>query len=54
MDRITAGDHEVFEDTDGEFQGLVRLEVQSTSSFDSARLLVDQRGGSLVAFVSTP
>ena len=43
VDRITAGDHEVFEDTDGEFQGLVRLEVQSASSFDSTRLLVDQR-----------
>ena len=33
--RSTAGDHEV-EDTDQELQGLVRLEVQWTSSFGSA------------------
>ena len=27
MDRSTAGDHEVFEDTDRELQDVVRLEV---------------------------
>ena len=37
MDRSTAGDHEVFEDTDQELQDVVRLEViwasfSSTSS----------------------
>ena len=36
VDRSTAGDHEVFEDTDGELQDLVRLEVQWASSFGSA------------------
>lgn len=35
MDRTTAGDHEVFEDTDREFQDLVRLEKQWASSFGS-------------------
>ena len=35
-DRNTAGDHEVFEDTDQELQNLVRLEMQWTSSFGSA------------------
>ena len=33
VDRGTAGDREVFEDTDQEFQDLVRLEVQGASSF---------------------
>ena len=32
----TAGDHEVFEDTDWELQDLVRLELQWASSFGSA------------------
>ena len=32
MDRSSAGDHEVFEDTDGELQDLVRLENQWASS----------------------
>ena len=36
MDRSTAGDHEVFEDTDRELQNLVRLEMQWASSFGSA------------------
>lgn len=36
VDRSTAGDHEVFEDTDGELQDLVRLEVQWVSSLGSA------------------
>ena len=36
VDRSTAGDHEVFEDTDWELQYLVRLEVQWASSFGSA------------------
>ena len=36
MDRSTAGDHEVFEDTDQELQDLVKLEVQWASSFGSA------------------
>ena len=36
VDRSTAGDHEVFEDTDGELQDLVRLEMQWTSSLGSA------------------
>ena len=31
MDRSTAGDHEVFEDTDRELQDVVRLEVIWTS-----------------------
>ena len=35
MDRSTAGDYEVFEDTDRELQDLVRLEVQWASSFCS-------------------
>ena len=35
MDRSTAGDHEVFEDTDRELQDLVRLEMQRVSSFGS-------------------
>ena len=35
MDRSTAGDHEVFEDTDRELQDVVRLEVQWASSFGS-------------------
>ena len=33
--RSTAGDHEVFEDTDQELQDLVRLEMQWASSFGS-------------------
>ena len=36
VDRSTAGDHEVLEDTDQELQDLVRLEVQWASSFGSA------------------
>ena len=36
VDRGTAGDHEVFEDTDWESQDLVRLEAQWASSFGSA------------------
>ena len=36
VDRSTAGDHEVFEDTDRELQDLVRLEVQWASSLGSA------------------
>ena len=36
MDRSTASDDEVFEDTDQELQNLVRLEMQWTSSFGSA------------------
>ena len=28
VDRSTAGDHEVFEDTDQELQDLIRLEMQ--------------------------
>ena len=51
--RSTAGDHEDFEDTDGEVQDLVKLEVQWASSFGSASSY-RTRGGSLVAFVSTP
>ena len=35
VDRSTAGDHEVFEDTDWELQDLVRLEMQWASSFGS-------------------
>ena len=35
VDRSTAGDHEVFEDTDQELQDLVRLEMQWASSFGS-------------------
>ena len=51
VDRSTAGDHEVFEDTDWELQNVVRLEViwasfGSTSSYWT-------RGGSQMAFVST-
>ena len=42
MERSTAGDHEVFEDTDRELQNLVRLEMQWASSFGNANL-VDQR-----------
>ena len=42
VDRSTAGDHEVFEDTDGHRQDLVRLEVPWASSFGNANL-VDQR-----------
>ena len=36
VDRSTAGDHDVFEDTDWELQDLVRLEVQWASSLGSA------------------
>ena len=36
MDRHTAGDHEVFEDTDQEFQDVVILGLQWASSFGSA------------------
>ena len=36
VDRSSAGDHVVFEDTDQELQDLVRLEVQWASSFGSA------------------
>ena len=36
VDRSTARDHEVFEDADWELQDLVRLEVEGSSSFDSA------------------
>ena len=36
MDRSTAGDREVFEDTDWGLQDLFRLEIQWTSSFGSA------------------
>ena len=35
VDRSTAGDHDVFEDTYWELQDLVRLEVQWASSFGS-------------------
>ena len=35
VDRGTAGDHEVFEDTERELQDLVRLEMQWVSSFGS-------------------
>ena len=35
VDRSTAGDYDVFEDTDWELQDLVRLEVQWASSFGS-------------------
>ena len=35
VDKSTAGDHEIFGDTDQEFQDLVRLEVQWASSFGS-------------------
>ena len=36
MDRSTADDHEVFEDTDRKLQDLFRLKVQWASSFGSA------------------
>ena len=36
VDRNIAGEREVFEDTDWELQDLVRLEVEGSSSFDSA------------------
>ena len=36
VDRNIAGDREVCEDTDWELQDLVRLEVEGSSSFDSA------------------
>ena len=36
VDKSTAGDHEIFGDTDREFLDLVRLEVQWASSFSSA------------------
>ena len=48
VDRSTAGDHEVFEDTDWESQDLVRLEVQWASSFGNASSY-QTRGGSPVA-----
>ena len=35
MDRSTAGDREVSEDTDRELQDLVRVEMQWASSFGS-------------------
>ena len=35
VERSTAADHEVFEDTDWELQDLVRLEMQRVSSFSS-------------------
>ena len=35
VDRSTAGDREVSEDTDGELQDLVRVEMQWASSFGS-------------------
>ena len=35
VDRSTAGDHDVFEDTDWELQDVVRLEVQWASAFGS-------------------
>ena len=38
VDISTAGDHEAFEDTDGELQDLVRLEVQWASSFGALAL----------------
>ena len=53
VDRSIAADHEVSADTDLELQDLVRLEVRWTSSFGSANCYWI-RGGSLVAFVSTP
>ena len=53
VDRSTAGEQEVFEDTDQELQDLVRLEVQWASSFGSASSQ-QARGGSLMASVSTP
>ena len=53
VDRSTAGDHEVFEDTDWELQDLVRLELQWASSFGSASSW-QTREGSLMASVSTP
>ena len=36
VDRSTAGDHEVSEDTDWELKELVRLEMQWASYFGSA------------------
>ena len=35
VDKSIAGHHEVFEDTDWEFQDLVRLEMKWVSSFGS-------------------
>ena len=35
VDKSISDNHEVFEDTDGEFQDLVSLEVQWASSFGS-------------------
>ena len=35
VDKRIAGHHEVFEDTDWEFQDLVRLEMKWVSSFGS-------------------
>ena len=52
MDSSTAGEYEVFEETDQELQDLVRLEVQWASSFCSTSFWWT-RGGSLVSFVST-
>ena len=54
VDRSTAADHEVFQDTDRELQDLVRLEVKRASSFGSTSSSSWPRGGFLVAFVSTP
>ena len=53
VDRSTAGDHDVFEDTDWELQDLVRLEMQRVSSFGSASSYWTRRGSG-VASVSTP
>ena len=53
MDRSSAGDLEVFEDTEWELQDLFRLEVQQASSFGSTSSYWTI-GGSLMAFVSTP
>ena len=53
VDSSTAGNHGVSEDTDGELQDLVRLEMQWTSSLGSASS-EQTREGSLMASVSTP
>ena len=53
VERSTAADHEIFEDTDWELQDLVRLEMQRVSSFGSASSYWTRRGSG-VASVSTP
>ena len=54
VDKSSAGDHEVFEDTDRELQDLVRLEVQWASNNFMANRMGKQWKQRQTVFFGTP